>query len=250
MAYPVIEVNNVSMRFNLAKERTDTIKEYILKMARGKLFFDEFWALRDVSFSVAAGDSLALIGRNGCGKSTMLKVIAGVMSPTKGKVKVRGNIAPLIELGAGFDMDLTGRENIYMNGAIMGFDRKFMNAHFDEIADFSELKDFLDVPVKNYSSGMLARLGFSIATIVDAEILIVDEILSVGDAAFQRKCEQKMDALLSGGTTLIFVSHSGEQVKRLCRKAVWLDHGQVQIYGDSAEVYDAYQRFLDGGYQP
>ena len=249
MAYPVIEVNNVSMRFNLAKERTDTIKEYILKMARGKLFFDEFWALRDVSFSVAAGDSLALIGRNGCGKSTMLKVIAGVMSPTKGKVKVRGSIAPLIELGAGFDMDLTGRENIYMNGAIMGFDRKFMNAHFDEIAEFSELKDFLDVPVKNYSSGMLARLGFSIATIVDAEILIVDEILSVGDAAFQRKCEQKMDALLSGGTTLIFVSHSGEQVKRLCRKAVWLDHGQVQLYGDSAEVYDAYQRFLDGGYR-
>ena len=249
MAYPVIEVNNVSMRFNLAKERTDTIKEYILKMARGKLFFDEFWALRDVSFSVAAGDSLALIGRNGCGKSTMLKVIAGVMSPTKGKVKVRGSIAPLIELGAGFDMDLTGRENIYMNGAIMGFDRKFMNAHFDEIAEFSELKDFLDVPVKNYSPGMLARLGFSIATIVDAEILIVDEILSVGDAAFQRKCEQKMDALLSGGTTLIFVSHSGEQVKRLCRKAVWLDHGQVQLYGDSAEVYDAYQRFLDGGYR-
>ena len=249
MAYPVIEVNNVSMRFNLAKERTDTIKEYILKMARGKLFFDEFWALRDVSFSVAAGDSLALIGRNGCGKSTMLKVIAGVMSPTKGKVKVRGNIAPLIELGAGFDMDLTGRENIYMNGAIMGFDRKFMNAHFDEIVDFSELKEFLDVPVKNYSSGMLARLGFSIATIVDAEILIVDEILSVGDAAFQRKCEQKMDALLSGGTTLIFVSHSGEQVKRLCRKAVWLDHGQVQLYGDSAVVYDADQRFLDDAYR-
>ena len=247
MASPIIEVNNVSMRFNLAKERTDTIKEYILKMARGKLFFDEFWALRDVSFSVAAGDSLALIGRNGCGKSTMLKVIAGVMTPTEGKVKVRGNIAPLIELGAGFDLDLTGRENIYMNGAIMGFDRKFMNAHFDEIVEFSELKDFLDVPVKNYSSGMLARLGFSIATIVDAEILIVDEILAVGDAAFQRKCERKMDALLSGGTTLIFVSHSGEQVKRLCRKAVWLDHGQVQMYGDSAEVYDAYQRFLDGG---
>ena len=250
MALPVIEVNDVSMRFNLAKERTDTIKEYILKMAKGQLFFDEFWALRDVSFSVAAGDSLALIGRNGCGKSTLLKVIAGVMSPTRGHVKTRGNIAPLIELGAGFDMDLTARENIYMNGAIMGFDRRFMNAHFDEIVDFSELKDFLDVPVKNFSSGMLARLGFSIATIVEAEILIVDEILAVGDAAFQRKCVQKMDALMSGGTTLIFVSHSGEQVKRLCRKAVWLDHGQVQRYGDSAEVYDAYQRFLDGKDQP
>ena len=249
MANPIIEVNNVSRRFNLATERTDTIKEYILKMARGQLFFNEFWALRDVSFSVEPGDSLALIGRNGCGKSTMLKVIAGVMSPTTGSVKVRGNIAPLIELGAGFDMDLTARENIYMNGAIMGFDRKFMNAHFDEIVDFSELNDFLDVPVKNFSSGMLARLGFSVATIVEAEILIVDEILAVGDAAFQRKCEQKMDNLLSGGTTLIFVSHSGEQVKRLCRRAVWLDHGQVQMIGDSTEVYDAYQRFLDNGCQ-
>ena len=249
MANPIIEVNNVSRRFNLATERTDTIKEYILKMAKGQLMFNEFWALRDVSFSVEQGDSLALIGRNGCGKSTMLKVIAGVMAPTTGSVKVRGNIAPLIELGAGFDMDLTARENIYMNGAIMGFDRKFMNAHFDEIVDFSELKDFLDVPVKNFSSGMLARLGFSVATIVEAEILIVDEILAVGDAAFQRKCEQKMDKLLSGGTTLIFVSHSGEQVKRLCRKAVWLDHGQVQMIGDSAEVYDAYQRFLDNGCQ-
>ena len=249
MANPVIEVDHVSMRFNLAKERTDTIKEYILKMAKGQLFFDEFWALRDISFSMAGGDSLALIGRNGCGKSTMLKVIAGVMSPSNGSVKVRGNIAPLIELGAGFDMDLTARENIFMNGAIMGFDRKFMSAHFDEIVDFSELKDFLDVPVKNFSSGMLARLGFSIATIVDAEILIVDEILAVGDAAFQQKCEKKMDTLLSGGTTLIFVSHSGEQVKRLCKKAVWLDHGQMQLYGDSAVVYDAYQRFLDSGCQ-
>ena len=249
MALPVIEVNNVSMRFNLSRERTDTIKEYILKMLKRQLFFDEFWALRDVSFSVEAGDSLALIGRNGCGKSTMLKVIAGVMSPTNGSLKVRGTIAPLIELGAGFDMDLTARENIYMNGAIMGFDRKFMDAHFDEIVAFSELEEFLDVPVKNYSSGMLARLGFSIATIVEAEILIVDEILSVGDAAFQKKCEQRMDKLLSSGTTLIFVSHSGEQVKRMCRRAVWLDHGQVQMIGDSAPVYDAYQSFLDNGCQ-
>ena len=248
MALPVIEISDVSMCFNLARERTDTIKEYVLKMAKRQLFFDEFWALQNVSFSVEAGDSLALIGRNGCGKSTMLKVIAGVMSPTKGKVNVRGNIAPLIELGAGFDLDLTARENIYMNGAIMGYDRGFMNAHFDEIVDFSELKDFLDVPVKNFSSGMLARLGFSVATVVEADILIVDEVLAVGDAAFQKKCEQKMNTLLSGGTTLIFVSHSGEQVKKLCRKAIWLDHGQVQQEGASAEVYDAYQRFLDNGY--
>lgn len=247
MALPMVEVSDVSMRFNLARERTDTIKEYILKMAKRQLFFDEFWALRDVSFSVEEGDSLALIGRNGCGKSTMLKVIAGVMAPTKGGVTVRGNTAPLIELGAGFDMDLTARENIYMNGAIMGFDRKFMNAHFDEIVDFSELKDFLDVPVKNYSSGMLARLGFSIATIVGAEILIVDEILAVGDAAFQQKCEQRMNKLLADGTTLVFVSHSAKQVKRLCKRAVWLDHGQVQMIGDSETVCDAYQGFLDTG---
>ena len=246
MADPIVEVENVSMRFNLAKERTDTIKEYILKLAKRQLFFDEFWALQDVSFSVQPGESLALIGRNGCGKSTMLKVIAGVMSATRGKVNVRGNIAPLIELGAGFDMDLTARENIYMNGAIMGFDRKFMDRHFDEIVDFSELQEFLDVPVKNFSSGMVARLGFSVATIVEAEILIVDEILAVGDVAFPKKCEQRMTKLLSGGTTLIFVSHSGEQVKRLCKKAVWLDHGVVQMQGDSGPVYDAYQQFLNG----
>lgn len=246
MSTPIIEVNNVSMRFNLAKEKTDTIKEYIVKLVKHELFFDEFWALKNVSFTLERGDSLALIGRNGCGKSTMLKIIAGVMVPTKGEIKVRGNIAPLIELGAGFDGDLTARENIYMNGAIMGFDRAFMNSHFDEIVEFSELQDFLDVPVKNFSSGMIARLGFSIATIVEAEILIIDEILAVGDAAFQKKCEQKMEKMLSGGTTLVFVSHSGDQVKRLCKKAVWIDHGEVQMQGNSSEVYDAYQNFLAG----
>lgn len=245
MAEPIIDVNDVSMRFNLAKERTDTIKEYIVKLLKGKLMFDEFWALKNISFSLEAGDSLALVGRNGCGKSTMLKIIAGVLSPTNGKVTVRGNIAPLIELGAGFDPDLTARENIFMNGAIMGFDRKFMNAHFDEIVDFSELKDFLDVPVKNFSSGMVARLGFSIATIVEAEILIVDEILAVGDAAFQQKCEQRMAKLLSGGTTLVFVSHSADQVKRLCKKALWIDHGIIQMQGDSETVCNAYLDFLN-----
>ncbi len=243
---PVIEVKHVSMRFNLAKERTDTVKQYMIKMAKRQLFFDEFWALKNVSFSVEAGDSLALIGRNGCGKSTTLKIICGVMAPTQGEVRVRGGIAPLIELGAGFDPELTARENIYMNGALMGYDRKFMNAHFDEIVDFSELQEFIDVPVKNYSSGMLARLGFSIATIVDAEILIVDEVLSVGDEAFRKKCEDKMERLLSGGRTLIFVSHSSEQVKKLCKRAVWLDHGIVQMQGDSKEVCDAYQEFLKG----
>lgn len=232
------------MRFNLAKERTDTIKQYLIKLAKRQLFFDEFWALKDVSFSVEQGDSVALIGRNGCGKSTTLKVIAGVMAPTAGSVKVRGDIAPLIELGAGFDIELTARENIYMNGAIMGHDRSFMNRHFDEIVEFSELEDFLDVPVKNFSSGMLARLGFSVATIVDAEILIVDEILAVGDVAFQAKCEERMNQLLADGTTLVFVSHSAVQVKRLCKKAVWLDHGVIKMQGESTEVCDAYQKFL------
>ena len=232
------------MRFNLAREKTDTIKQYLIKLAKRQLFFDEFWALKDVSFSVGPGESVALIGRNGCGKSTTLKIISGVMAPTSGSVKVRGDIAPLIELGAGFDMELTARENIYMNGAIMGHDRAFMNRHFEEIVEFSELKDFLDVPVKNFSSGMLARLGFSVATIVEAEILIVDEILAVGDAAFQAKCEERMNHLLSDGTTLVFVSHSAEQVKRLCKKAIWLDHGAVRMQGESEAVCDAYQEFL------
>ena len=244
MTNPIIEVNNVSMRFNLAREKTDTIKQYLIKLAKRQLFFDEFWALKDVSFSVGPGESVALIGRNGCGKSTTLKIISGVMAPTSGSVKVRGDIAPLIELGAGFDMELTARENIYMNGAIMGHDRAFMNRHFEEIVEFSELKDFLDVPVKNFSSGMLARLGFSVATIVEAEILIVDEILAVGDAAFQAKCEERMNHLLSDGTTLVFVSHSAEQVKRLCKKAIWLDHGAVRMQGESEAVCDAYQEFL------
>lgn len=244
MNNPMIDVQSVSMRFNLAKERTDTLKEYTLKFLKGQLKYDEFWAVKDVSFTLNKGESLALIGRNGSGKSTMLKIIAGVLAPTKGKVIVRGNIAPLIELGAGFDLDLTARENIYLNGAIMGFDRKFMNRHFDEIVDFSELHDFLDVPVKNFSSGMVARLGFSVATIVSSEILIVDEVLSVGDAAFQAKCEDRMGKLLSNGTTLVFVSHSADQVKKLCQKAVWLEHGVIQQMGNCAEICDAYATFL------
>ncbi|MCR5186717.1 MAG: ABC transporter ATP-binding protein [Clostridia bacterium] len=244
MNAPIIELKDVSIRFNLAKEKTDTVKQYLIKLVKHQLFFDEFWALKNVSFSVQPGESLALIGRNGCGKSTTLKLISGVMAATKGSVAVRGSIAPLIELGAGFDMELTARENIYMNGALMGHDRTFMNKHFDEIVDFSELQAFIDVPVKNFSSGMLARLGFSIATIVDAEILIVDEVLSVGDEAFKKKCEEKMTNILSGGRTLIFVSHASDQVKRLCKKAVWLDHGCIQMQGNSAEVCDAYLEFL------
>ena len=213
MATPIVEVNHVTMRFNLAKEKTDTIKEYCLKLMRGQLHFDEFFALKNVSFSIQPGEAVALIGKNGSGKSTMLKVIAGVMYPSKGQVTVRGSIAPLIELGAGFDMDLTARENIYLNGAVMGMDRAFMNQHFDEIVEFSELQEFVDVPVKNYSSGMISRLGFAIATVVRADILVVDEILAVGDFKFQEKCKAKMRELLEGGTTLLFVSHNGDQVK-------------------------------------
>ena len=241
---PIIKVDNVSMCFNLSKEKHESLKEYFLAMVQGRLQYDEFYALKDVSLDIMPGDFYGLVGLNGSGKSTLLKTIAGVYKPSKGKVTVNGTIAPLIELGAGFDMDLTARENIYLNGAIMGFDRKFMNRHFDEIVDFSELHDFLDVPVKNFSSGMVARLGFSVATIVSSEILIVDEVLSVGDAAFQAKCEDRMGKLLSNGTTLVFVSHSADQVKKLCQKAVWLEHGVIQRMGNCAEICDAYATFL------
>lgn len=237
----IIEVSNMTMRFNLAEEKTDSIKEYFVKLLSGKLHYNEFLALRDISFSIKKGESVALIGKNGSGKSTMLKILAGVMFPSAGNVTVRGTIAPLIELGAGFDMELTAKENIYLNGAILGFNRTFMDEHFDEIVGFSELQDFMNVPLKNFSSGMIARLGFSIATIVKADILIVDEVLAVGDFRFQEKCKAKIAELLAGGTTLLFVSHSAQQVKELCKKAIWLDHGTIQAYGDTHEVYAQYE---------
>ena len=245
MMQHTIEVNHADMRFNLAEEKTDTIKEYFVKILKGKLHFSEFYAVRDVSFTVQRGESVALIGRNGSGKSTLLKMIAGVLYPSRGTVTVRGSIAPLIELGAGFDMELTARENIYLNGAVLGHDRDFMNAHFQEIVEFAELQEFLDVPMKNYSSGMVARLGFAIATIVRADILLVDEILAVGDYKFQQKCHERMSRLLADGTTLLFVSHNEDQVKELCGKAVWLDHGRMMATGDVNEVYEAYHRAVD-----
>lgn len=238
----IIEVNDITMRFNLAEEKTDTIKEYFVKLISGKLHFNEFFALKNVSFQIKRGEAVALIGKNGSGKSTMLKILAGVMYPTKGSVTVNGSIAPLIELGAGFDMELTAKENIYLNGAILGHDRKFMDQHFDEIVDFSELREFINAPLKNFSSGMTARLGFAIATIIKADILIVDEVLSVGDFRFQEKCKAKIAQLLEGGTTLLFVSHSKEQVKALCPRAVWLDHGHMKAFGDTEEVYDLYEK--------
>ena len=242
----MITVKDVSMRFNLAEEKTDTLKEYFLKMLKGKLHFTEFYALKNVSFTVKKGESVALIGRNGSGKSTMLKIIAGVLTASEGDVAVNGTIAPLIELGAGFDMDLTARENIYLNGAVMGHNRKYMDEQFQEILDFSELWDFVDVPLKNYSSGMIARLGFAIATQVKADILVVDEILAVGDFQFQQKCKDRMKKLMAGGTTVLFVSHSDDQVKEICQRAIWLDHGKMMADGPSEAVCQQYREANNG----
>lgn len=238
---PIIEVKNVSMRFNLATEKTDTIKEYFVKLLKRQLMFNEFYALKGVSLTVNRGEAVALIGANGSGKSTLLKCIAGVLYPTTGSIEVRGSIAPLIELGAGFDPDLTARENIYLNGAVLGHDRKFMDEHFKSIVDFAELWDFIDVPIKNYSSGMVARLGFSIATEVSADILVVDEILSVGDFRFQEKCKARMTEMMEGGTTLLFVSHSEKQVIELCQKAAWLEKGELGFFGAATEAFAKYR---------
>ena len=238
----IISVKNVSMVFNLATEKVDSLKEYIIKVLKKQLMTQEFRALENVDLEIEPGESVALIGVNGSGKSTLLKIIAGVMSPTEGTVNVRGSIAPMIELGAGFDPELTARENVYLNGAVLGYDRAFMDRHFNSIIDFAELWDFVDVPIKNYSSGMVARLGFAIATEVKADILIVDEVLAVGDFRFQEKCKARMEDMLSGGTTLLFVSHSTEQVRELCKKAVWLKKGRVQMIGDVDEVCACYEQ--------
>lgn len=237
----IISVNNVSMVFNLSKEKVDNLKDYVLMLLKGQLLMQPFQALTDINLEIEPGEAVALIGVNGCGKSTLLKIIAGVMHPTKGSVAVRGSIAPLIELGAGFDMDLTARENVFLNGAVLGHNRKFMEDHFNSIIDFAELWDFVDVPVKNFSSGMIARLGFAIATEVKADVLIVDEVLAVGDFRFQEKCQKRMAEMMSGGTTLLFVSHDTSQVRKLCKKALWLKKGHMMQYGNVNEVCDAYE---------
>ena len=237
----IIEVKDVEMHFNMNKEKIDSLKEYVIKLAKRQLMYEDFVALDKVSVDVKKGEVFGIIGYNGSGKSTLLKAIAGILKPTSGSIKVYGTIAPLIELGAGFDLDLTARENIFLNGSVLGFSKKTISDKFDEIVDFSELRDFLDVPMKNYSSGMVARIGFSVATMVRSDILIVDEILSVGDMLFQQKCEQRINALMQGGTTVLIVSHSLEQIRRLCSRVLWLDHGKIKMLGDTKAVCDAYE---------
>ena len=239
---PIIKVDNVSMCFNLSKEKHESLKEYFLAMVQGRLQYDEFYALKDVSLDIMPGDFYGLVGLNGSGKSTLLKTIAGVYKPSKGKVTVNGTIAPLIELGAGFDMDLTARENIYLNGTVLGFSPKYLDEKFDEIVEFSELENFLDVPLKNYSSGMVARLGFAIATMNVPDILIIDEILAVGDYKFQEKSFARMQEMIASGATVVFVSHSIEQVQKICKKALWLEHGHMRMLGDADAVCGEYMR--------
>ena len=236
----MIEVSDVTMRFRLNNDKILSLKEFVTTALRGKLQYNDFTALEHVSFEVKKGETLGLIGRNGAGKSTMLKVISGILKPTEGSVVCRGNVAPMLELGSGFDFDLTGRENIFLNGAILGYSKEFLHEKYDEIVEFSELGQFIEVPIRNYSSGMLARLAFSIATVVNPEILLVDEILSVGDAAFQEKSKKRMLELMGGGTTVLFVSHSLEQIREMCNRVVWLEHGNVKMVGAAAEVCDVY----------
>lgn len=241
----MITLEHISMKFNLGIEATsfkETFISLFSKKKKKKKANNEFWALNDVSFSVKKGEVIGLIGSNGAGKSTLLKVVSGVMKPTKGKITVNGVISPMIELGAGFDAELTARENIYLNGAILGYSKKFIDDKFDEIVEFSELKDFLEVPVKNFSSGMTAKLAFSIATVVNPEILIVDEILSVGDIKFQEKSKNKMLEMIHGGTTVLYVSHTLTAIKELCTKVIWLEHGTIQMIGDTDKVCDAYYK--------
>lgn len=242
MSEKVIQVRDVSMHFNLMEEKVDSIKEYVVKLLKGKLLYNDFIALNHISFDVQKGDILGFIGFNGAGKSTLLKILAGVLTPTTGSVTVKGTIAPLIEVGAGFDPELTARENIYLNGAILGYSKAFIEQKFDSIIDFAELKDFVNVPVKNFSSGMYARLGFSIATAVQPDILIVDEVLSVGDFRFQQKCEERIHKMIKEGVTILLVSHDIDMIERLCNKVLWLDHGEMKDMGKTQDICERYKK--------
>ena len=239
----MIKVEHVTMRFRMANDKIESLKETVVAFLSGKLKYEEFTALENISFDVKKGEVIGIIGRNGAGKSTLLKIISGVLKPTKGNVLVYGNIVPMLELGSGFDPELTGRENIYLNGAILGYTKEFLEKKYDEIVAFSELGDFINMPIRNYSSGMMMRLAFSVATVVCPEILIVDEILSVGDEGFQNKSKARMLELMGGGTTVLFVSHSIEQIEEMCDRVVWLDQHKVRIIGEAKDVCSAYREF-------
>lgn len=237
----VISFDHVDMIFNIASEQLNSLKEYFIKLVRGQLFFEEFKALKDISFSIKRGEVYGIVGSNGSGKSTMLKLVAGVLEPSRGTVQVNGTIAPIIELGAGFDPELSARENVYLNGALLGYNKKFIDDNYDKIIDFAEIRDFQDMPIKNYSSGMVARIAFAIATVTTPDILVVDEALSVGDFRFQEKCENRIKELVAQGTTLLFVSHSISQVERVCERALWIEKGVARMQGDVTEVCEAYR---------
>ena len=236
----MVDVDHVTVRFNLANQKVDNLNEYCIRMLKKELLFQEFFAVKDVSFQIRRGEAWGIVGSNGSGKSTILKAVSGILKPWKGSITVNGSIAPLIELGAGFDGNLTARENIFLNGCILGHSEKYMKEHFDEIVEFAGLEKFLDSPIKNYSSGMKARLGFAVATSVKPDLLIVDEILSVGDFRFRKKCEQRIQEMLDRGTTLLYVSHTMPEVLRICQKAMWMDKGVIRMSGSAEEVCDAY----------
>ncbi len=237
----MVVVDKVSLKFRMEKNRADSLKEFFVRWVRRDLEAEEFWALDKVSFTADRGDVVGIIGHNGAGKSTLLKVISGIMKPTHGSIEVHGSIVPMLELGSGFDLELSGRENIYLNGAVLGYSKQFLSSRFEEIVEFSELGDFIEAPLRTYSSGMLARLAFSVACIVEPEILIVDEILSVGDADFQEKSRARMMELMTGGTTVFFVSHSLKQIREMCSRVIWLEHGQVQAAGRTEDVCSMYE---------
>ncbi len=247
MEQVIIDVQNVSVCYHMANDRIMTLKEFVVRFLSGKLTYADFWALKQISFQVKKGEVLGIIGKNGAGKSTLLKVISGILKPTEGKVVNYGNIVPMLELGSGFDYDLSGQENIFLNGAILGYTEQFLNEKYEEILEFSELHDFIQMPLRNYSSGMVVRLAFAIASVVNPEILIVDEVLSVGDVQFQEKSRARMKEMMSGGTTVLFVSHMTEQIRQMCNRVIWMQHGSVVAYGPAAEVCNMYEECMTNG---